>query len=437
MIKKLVIVFILAFALKSFAQSGTTASPYSFYGIGSLKFKGTVENRSMGGLSIYSDSIHINLRNPAAYGGENFAVYRNENRPVTFSLAASHTQVNLKSDSGKDKLKNSSLDYFALAIPIGRLGVGIGLIPYTSVGFKLETLNDDGTLNERFDGDGGLNRTYLSLGYPITKNLSAGIDFSFYFGNIKNSTIKYLYNSDGDLVQFQTKESNRSDMSGFSVNIGLIYKAKLGDNLDFHSGLTFQPETTLNSNNDREFSTIVINESTGQEFTINTIDGGLEERGLDETTANIPYKLSFGAGIGQERIWFVGAEYTYLNMKNFTNEFYVDGGTDYENSSTLSVGGFIIPKYNAFNSYFKRMVYRAGVRFENTGLNINNTSIEEFGISFGVGLPVGTDFFSNANIGLEYGSRGTTKNNLVKENYFKFQLGLSLNDRWFQKRRYN
>lgn len=437
MIKKLVLVFIFTSVLNSFAQSGTTASPYSFYGIGSLKFKGTVENRSMGSLSVYSDSIHINLRNPAAYGGEYLAVYREENRPVTFALAASHTQLSLKSDSGKDHLKNTSLDYFALSIPIGKLGVGIGLIPYTSVGFKLETLNDNGTLNERFDGNGGLNRTFLSAGYPITKNLSAGVDVSFYFGNIQNSTIKYLYNADDDLIQFQTRETNRSDLSGFSLNIGLIYKGKLTDELDFRTGLTFQPETKLNSNNDRLFSTIVVNQSTGQEFVINNIDGGLEARGLHETTTNIPYKLTFGGGVGQDRIWFVGAEYTYVDMGNFTNELYVDNGTNYENSSTIAIGGFVIPKYNAFNSYFKRMVYRAGVRFENTGLNINNTSIDEFGISFGVGLPVGVDFFSNANLGFEFGKRGTTDNNLVQENYFKFQLGLSLNDRWFQKRRFN
>ena len=437
MIKKLVLVFIAISAIQSFAQSGTSASPYSFYGIGSFKFKGTVENRSMGSLSIYSDSIHINLRNPAAYGGDNLAFYRNENRPVTFALAASHTQVNLKSDSGKDNLKNSSLDYFALSIPIGKLGVGIGLIPYTSVGFKLETLNDDGSLNERFDGEGGLNRTYLSLGYPITKDLKVGIDASFFFGNIKNSTIKFLYNSDGELIQFQTRENNRSDLSGLSVNIGLMYKTKITKNLDLHSGLTFQPETQLTSNNERDFSTIVINQSTNQEFVINTIDGDLEARGLDKTKSNIPYRLTFGAGIGQERIWFVGAEYTYFNLKNFTNELNVDNGTNYENSSTIAIGGFIIPKYNAFNSYFKRMVYRAGVRFENTGLNINNTSIDQFGISFGVGLPVGTDFFSNANLGFEFGKRGTTQNNLVQENYFKFQLGLSLNDAWFRKNRYD
>ena len=82
------------------------------------------------------------------------------------------------------------------------------------------------------------------------------------------------------------------------------------------------------------------------------------------------------------------------------------------------------------------MVYRAGIHFENTGLKINNESINEFGISFGVGLPVGS-FFSNANLGIEVGQRGTTNQNLVKENFINLQISLSLNDRWFVKRKYN
>ena len=84
------------------------------------------------------------------------------------------------------------------------------------------------------------------------------------------------------------------------------------------------------------------------------------------------------------------------------------------------------------------LVYRAGIRFEKTGLNINNESIKEFGISFGVGLPVGdVRMFSNANLGFEIGKRGTTNSNLIQENFVNFQLSLSLNDRWFNKRKYD
>jgi hypothetical protein len=45
--------------------------------------------------------------------------------------------------------------------------------------------------------------------------------------------------------------------------------------------------------------------------------------------------------------------------------------------------------------------------------------------------------FSNVNIGLELGSLGTAKAGLVKENYFSVRVGLSLNDKWFLKRKIN
>ena len=74
MIKKLMAYAMIVFSTTAIAQQ-ITSSPYSFYGLGSLKFKGTVENQSMGGISVYSDSIHVNLRNPASYAGSNLSFF--------------------------------------------------------------------------------------------------------------------------------------------------------------------------------------------------------------------------------------------------------------------------------------------------------------------------------------------------------------------------
>jgi hypothetical protein len=46
MIKKIIVSACLLLSLVSFAQEGTAS--YSYYGIGDVRFKGTVENRSMG-----------------------------------------------------------------------------------------------------------------------------------------------------------------------------------------------------------------------------------------------------------------------------------------------------------------------------------------------------------------------------------------------------
>jgi len=45
--------------------------------------------------------------------------------------------------------------------------------------------------------------------------------------------------------------------------------------------------------------------------------------------------------------------------------------------------------------------------------------------------------FSNINLGFELGKRGMASENLIEEKYFKINIGLSLNDLWFQKRKIN
>lgn len=434
MIKKLVIVFIALFALQLNAQQGTS-SPYSFYGIGTLKFKGTVENKSMGGLSIYTDSIHVNLRNPAGYVGINLKSFNEESRPVKFSVGGSNNSLNLKTNSSSDKTSSTTFDYLALSFPIGKFGIGFGLLPYTSVGYKLESIEND-VLENRYRGEGGLNKTFLGLGYLITDELSIGIDVSYNFGNVQNTVIEFVYDSEGNLVQYQSRENNRSDLSGINFNLGLSYKTMLNEKLELVTGLTYAPESTLTSQNARSFSTIVISPLSGQEFEVNTIEADLEANNLKTTDLTLPSRISFGAGIGIPRKWFLGAEYTFQNTKKFSNPIFNIDNSTFVNASNISLGGFLVPDYNSFSSYWKRVTYRAGLHFENTGLEINNETINEFGMSFGVGLPVG-NVFSNTNIGFEFGKRGTTNQNLIKENFFNLNISLSLNDRWFQKLKYN
>lgn len=436
MIKKLLLVFIAFIALKTYAQEGT-ASPYSFYGIGSLKMKGTVENASMGGLSIYTDSIHVNLKNPTAYVSPYLKMYNEESRPVKFSVGASHTSLNLKSSSAEEKTTTTTFDYLTLAVPISKkMGMGFGLLPYTAVGYQLESNNDNGDVANRYSGEGGVNKVFLGFGYAITDKLKAGIDVSYNFGNIQNNVIELIYDENNEPIQYQTKEENRSDLSGMSVNLALNYKTMISDKLELTAGLTYSPKSTLVSQNQRTFATIVYDSSTGSEYEVESIEADLESENLEETDLTLPSQFSFGLGLGQPRKWFAGIEYTNQSTSEFSNPIFSIDNTTFVDASRLSLGGFYLPDYNSFSSYWKRAVYRAGLRFEHTGLKINGEDIREFGMSFGVGLPIGGTF-SNANVGFEFGKRGTTSQNLIQENFFSLKLSLSLNDRWFQKLKYN
>ncbi len=434
MIRKLLICATVVISSIATAQE-STSSPYSFYGLGSLKFKGTVENRSMGGISVYSDSIHINLRNPASYAGTNLALYNNEARPVKFALGTSYASTTIEASTASDSYSNSAIDYLALALPLNKFGLCFGVLPYSSVGYNLQSRNENNDLQYRYRGAGGINRVFIGLGYQVFGNLKIGLDYQYNFGNISNTSIAFGYNAFGELLQFQSREINRSDLGGFSFNFGTIFNKKMRNNLELMIAASYSPEARIASKNQSEFSTIVI-DSNQTEFVVDSAVVDLESDNLSSTSLILPSKTNFGIGIGNPRKWFIGVDYTFLEASRFSNRFVEIDNTTFKDANSLSIGGFFIPKYDSFGKYWKRIVYRTGLRLEQTGLVVNNESIDEFGISFGVGIPVGR-LFSNANFAFEWGQRGTTVSNLVKETFFNINISLSLNDRWFEKRKFN
>jgi hypothetical protein len=107
----------------------------------------------------------------------------------------------------------------------------------------------------------------------------------------------------------------------------------------------------------------------------------------------------------------------------------------YRDAKKWTIGGYFIPNYASFTSFWSRVVYRVGIRSEQMSAVINNIPLTETGISFGLGLPLGG--LSNANIGLELSQRGQKDSGLVQETIVALRVGLSLNDIWFVKRKYN
>ena len=132
----------------------------------------------------------------------------------------------------------------------------------------------------------------------------------------------------------------------------------------------------------------------------------------------------------------MGAEYSFQQLSSFENTFLRIENVTYNDASSIGFGGYFIPNYSSFTNYFSRITYRAGLRYDQTGMIVNNKEINNFGITFGFGLPLGSNF-SNLNLGFELGRRGTTDAGLIEESYFKVNVGLSLNDKWFIKRKIN
>ena len=153
----------------------------------------------------------------------------------------------------------------------------------------------------------------------------------------------------------------------------------------------------------------------------------------------IPTTATLGVGYGEDKKWFLGAEYSFQELSSFENELTPASNLEYQNAQTYRLGGYYIPDYTSFTSYMKRLTYRAGAKVSKSGIVVDNKEINDFGITFGLGLPLSSmsRSLSNINIGFELGKRGTKYGDLVEESYFKVNVGLSLNDKWFIPRKIN
>ncbi|MEX0274573.1 MAG: hypothetical protein AB3N16_09350, partial [Flavobacteriaceae bacterium] len=428
MIKKIAASLLFLAFLGLRAQEGT-ASPYSYFGIGELSSGASVENQMMGSIGVLADSIHLSFQNPAAYSqlldmGDN-------GKMVTYTAGISHKQLRLNSFTEQESTSLTNIDYLALGFGLAKgWGIGFGVKPYSSVGHSIvsEKLNAaQDTVTNQYSGDGGLNKVFISSGGELLKGLSVGVSVGLNFGELKYTRIQSVQD-----VQFGTIDLRTSKVNGLDFTYALSYNPELKEKHRLFTSLRVNTQANLTSRNTQRvgsFSLVDGNE-------IEVIDVDLEVQGLHRTFLKIPTTTTFGVGYGKDQKWFLGAEMSLQGLSDFENEFLGVENLEYTNASTYAFGGYYLPNYSAFNGYFKRIVYRAGVRYDKTGMMLNGKDVNNFGITFGFGLPLGLNT-SNLNVGFELGRRGTTAANLIEEDYFKVSIGLSMNDRWFVKRRIN
>ncbi len=152
----------------------------------------------------------------------------------------------------------------------------------------------------------------------------------------------------------------------------------------------------------------------------------------EEVTVGLP--LTYGAGVSFEK-WAhykIGLD---VRRQNWGSSPELETDETYKNSTAIALGGEWIPNYQSLTNYFSRATYRLGFSYKELPYLVNATKINDFGINFGTSLPM--TGASSLEMAFKVGVRGTTKNNLIRENYFQFVLGATINDRWFIKRRYD
>lgn len=426
MIKKFLVLFTLLISTSFLAQR-TSLSPYSFFGIGEEFSPVTVEQASMGGIGVaFSHYKYLNFTNPAAIANLRY---------TTYGFGGTHKELKLKSATSTQSSSLTTFNYVGIGFPIGKkAGFGVGIQPVSSVGYELENtiLDANGDITELslFEGNGGVNRIYFNLGFLLFKDLALGAKASFNFGNINNTIIDQRVG-----LSLGTKYEEITQVRGSAIQLGAQYKKAVKDDLTITAGAAVKLSNEMRVNGDDYlYSVILLGAAQIPRDTLST--SGISG------TFQMPLKSTLGIGIGKTDKWYAGVEYETQDAYQ-TAGFLSTTNTAfrYGNSNRIGIGGFYIPKINSISSYFDRITYRFGIRMENTGLlvdgsgtNSNFSEIKDFGISFGLGIPLKR--LSTMNVGFEYGKRGSTDNNLIQENYLNLRLSLSLTDvNWFIKRR--
>ena len=429
MLKNFIYIFLLFISVTTYGQR-TNSSPYSFFGIGQQYSSQTVEQASMGGIGVsFGNMYHLNFINPSANSRLRFA---------TYSVGLNVNDLTIKDNSGSQKSTSTSISYINIGFPVGeKAAFSFGLKPNTAVGYSLlRSVNDaDGELAEatRFYGSGGTSKIYGAYGIELLKNFSVGFEGEYVFGKTENTILAQKRG-----VYLATKNTETNNISGVGLKLGVLYQKELANKIKMNLGASVKLGNSLSvEGSEYLYSTVV--GADGSDFPRDTISAATVTGDLKN-----PLRTTLGVGFGKENKWFAAVDYEFQDALNLdASQMATSSSHTYGASNRVSIGGFYIPKINSISSYWHRITYRGGVRFQDTGLLVNPgngsgfTKVKDFGISFGLGLPLKD--LSNLNLGVEYGKKGTTMNNLIQENYFNFKLSLSLNAignlAWFQKRK--
>ena len=83
----------------------------------------------------------------------------------------------------------------------------------------------------------------------------------------------------------------------------------------------------------------------------------------------------------------------------------------------------------------ERSVYRLGGYSSNGAYKINNVAVPEMGLSLGFGLSAKYQSPPMLNLAFEYIQRGNTGRDFLLEKFYRVNVGITINDRWFVKRK--
>jgi len=422
MIKKITFILSILIFSNSFSQKNYS-SIYSRYGIGELAPQGYSNNFAMGFTGIaFRDKSLLNDKNVASYTAF-------DTMTVIFNFGVNGKYSNVQTSNVSEDHYYANISNISIGFPITRwYFAGIGMRPYSSTNYSITNitnLNDDNgniitETTQNYTGIGNINQFYLSQAFKISKSFSVGAHVSYLYGNIKNTTSLMFPADYGANNMF---EENTTYVNDFYFDFAAQYYAKISDNYKITLGLTYDMQKNIAS---RTSTTVQSYKGSSSSY-----NDTLETGNTGSNNITLPMAIGGGIGIQYKTKYNFMIDYTYTNWKSA--KFFED--IDVNNSSNINMGLEINPSHNSLK-YINRIKYRIGGFYKKSYIIVNKNQIQNFGITFGFGLPIrksGTSF----NFAFVLGKTGTPNNSLVTERYVGFNLSLSFMDKWFFQKKFD
>ena len=420
-------------SLTSLAQVNSV-SPYSRLGLGEFQSQNYARALGFGGANFaLPDAYNVNFTNPASYSRLDL---------TTFHLGFETSVVEQEQRNPDMLVKNynTGLRYFSFGLPVTDWwGSAIGLQPYTSRGYDISRQHPDAPdgvdVQERFLGTGGLNNLYWGNAFDVAEGLSLGINTSFIFGKLRKQN---QLNWDNDIPGSVTDQ--QINVKGLKLGYAAQYSYTFKNGKEFSLSAGYNNSTALSADVDY--------------YAYITSQGGVPidsvVRDLDRDIS-LPSEFSIGLSYGAkdrntpQYSWAVAADLHYYQGSEFED---FDGAQNLVNSYKAELGGFLVPalafeNINRNGNYLGQIEYRLGGYYEQTPFEVDDTQLSEYGITFGLGLPVrqrglapGEVKRSVINTALILGRRGSLEQGLIRESFLKVFVGITLNDKWFIKYKY-
>jgi hypothetical protein len=382
-------------------------SSYSRYGIGDILYGNGGRSYAFGGASIaLIGEGFINTLNPAGLSELHF---------TRFSGDFAVTHFHSRSDEGTSNFGTGGFNGAAFAIPIDTSsGVVLSLeaTPYSAVHYGISTVDSTSLLssNQTYKGSGGISQLGIGLSASVTDRLHLGAKLQYYFGTLHQYAVAEFADPG-----YTTSTFDRTvHYSGFGFTGGAILE-RIGDLFDSRAFAPLTVGLIVQSGWRADLS---------EEEIVATTDTNYRRTG----TAQLPFSYGIGFSyLAAERYLFVGDIYA-----QHWSAATVDGVHPevLRNSLRLALGFEALPERTG-DTYWKRTAYRAGAYYQSSNVALNGQGIDEYGITAGLGLPLGSE--ARINLGFQLGSRGTTSNGLQKDLIFRMTVGVTASEVWFMK----